>query len=266
MDGAGTAVHPPIRKPSFRAAPRHESGMAALPTPPLAGRATFMILFGLPIPPEPRSMSWQTLAFFFATAFVISMTPGPNMLLAMSLGLRFGARRAAWGGAGMCAALAVMAALSAFGLGALLSTSVVAFEVVRWAGVAYLTWLGIAAWRAPVAPAGERDAAVAAGGEASPVRLFLRGALVAFSNPKALVFMGALFPQFIDAGAPLAPQLVALVATMVVIEFGWIMAYATGGDRLASRLTSVSAARGLNRLTGGLMIGAGGLLALARRV
>ncbi|WP_376965991.1 LysE family transporter [Azospirillum sp. A26] len=211
-------------------------------------------------------MTWQTLAFFFATAFVISMTPGPNMLLAMSLGLRFGARRAAWGGAGMCAALAVMAALSAFGLGALLSTSVLAFEIVRWAGVAYLTWLGIAAWRAPVEQPGERDAAAAASGEGTPVRLFLRGTLVAFSNPKALVFMGALFPQFIDAAAPLAPQLVALVATMVVIEFGWIMAYATGGDRLAAKLTTVSAARSLNRLTGGLMIGAGGLLALARRV
>ncbi|SMH33233.1 LysE family translocator [Azospirillum agricola] len=211
-------------------------------------------------------MSWQTLAFFFATAFVISATPGPNMLLAMSLGLRFGARRAVWGGVGMCVALAVMAALSAFGLGALLSTSVVAFEVVRWAGVAYLTWLGIAAWRAPVEPAGTRDAAAAAGGQGSPARLFLRGLLVAFSNPKALVFMGALFPQFIDAAAPLPPQLGALVATMIVIEFGWIMAYATGGDRLAARLTSVSAARGLNRLTGGLMIGAGGLLALARRV
>ncbi|MBK1838284.1 LysE family transporter [Azospirillum sp. YIM B02556] len=210
-------------------------------------------------------MTWQTLAFFFATAFVISMTPGPNMLLAMSLGLRFGARRAAWGGAGMCAALAVMAALSAFGLGALLSTSVLAFEIVRWAGVAYLTWLGIAAWRAPVQPAGERDPA-AVSGEGTPVRLFLRGALVAFSNPKALVFMGALFPQFIDAAAPLAPQLMALVATMVVIEFGWIMAYATGGDRLAAKLTTASAARSLNRLTGGLMIGAGGLLALARRV
>ena len=81
-------------------------------------------------------MTWQTLAFFFATAFVISMTPGPNMLLAMSLGLRFGARRAAWGGAGMCAALAVMAALSAFGLGLVLfavtlTLNMVALRVVR---------------------------------------------------------------------------------------------------------------------------------------
>ncbi|MFD1627151.1 LysE family translocator [Azospirillum griseum] len=212
-------------------------------------------------------MTWQTLAFFFATAFFISATPGPNMLLAMSLGLRFGARRAVWGGIGMCVALAIMATLSAFGLGALLSTSVVAFEAVRWAGVAYLTWLGIAAWRAPVTEAGPRDdSAVSGVGEGAPVRLFLRGMLVAFSNPKALVFMAALFPQFIDAAAPLAPQLTVLIAAMTVSEFGWIMAYAIGGDRLAARLTNASAARTLNRLTGGLMIGAGGLLALARRV
>ncbi|AWK90063.1 LysE family translocator [Azospirillum thermophilum] len=210
-------------------------------------------------------MNWQTLAFFAATAFFISATPGPNMLMAMSLGLRFGARRAAWGGLGMCLALALMAALSALGLGALLATSVTAFEILRWAGVAYLTWLGIQAWRAPAEAGGGRGAA-AATGEGTALRLTLRGMLVSFSNPKALVFMAALFPQFIDAAAPLAPQLVPLIAVMVVIEFGWIMAYATGGDRLAARLTSVSATRTLNRLTGGLMIGAGGLLALARRV
>ena len=211
-------------------------------------------------------MNWQTLGFFFVTAFVVSMTPGPNMLLAMSLGLRYGVRRAAWGGLGMCVALTLMATLSVLGLGALLAASEPAFQAVKWAGVAYLTWLGIAAWRAPVPDGSPRATGAAAAEEAPAHRLFLRGLLVAFSNPKALVFMAALFPQFIDPAAPLAPQLVALVAIMVVIEFGWIMAYATGGNSIGARLTSGSAARTLNRLTGGLMIGAGGLLALARRL
>jgi len=210
-------------------------------------------------------MSWQTLGFFLVTAFVVSMTPGPNMLLAMSLGLRYGVRRAAWGGLGMCVALMIMATLSVLGLGALLQASEPAFLTVKWLGVAYLTWLGIAAWRAP-AEEGTAGASGAAVEEVSAVSLFLRGMLVAFSNPKALVFMAALFPQFIEPSAPLGPQLIALVAVMVVVEFGWIMAYATGGNSIAARLSSATATRTLNRLTGGLMIGAGGLLALARRL
>lgn len=210
-------------------------------------------------------MSWQTLALFAATTCVVSMTPGPNMLLAMSLGLRYGPHRAAWGGAGMCAALALMAAVSALGLGALLTASTTAFEIVRWTGVAYLTWLGVSAWRAPVSPTDPRGAAGSDAGDGAAWRLFLRGSLASLCNPKALAYMTALFPQFIDPAAPLPGQLAVLVAVMMIFEFGWIMAYAVGGDRLAARLTDVAAARTLNRLTGGLMIAAGGLLAIARR-
>lgn len=211
-------------------------------------------------------MSWHTFVLFVATTFFVSAAPGPNMLMSLSMGLRFGARRAAWCGAGMVAALAGMAAVSALGLGALLTASETGFEIARWAGVAYLVWLGVAAWRAPVSDEGGGRTQAAIDGEGARGRLFVRGVLVALSNPKALAFMAALFPQFIDPAAPLAPQLAILVAAMTVIEFGWLTAYAMGGDRLAARLSSVAAARTLNRLTGGLMIAAGGLLALARRV
>lgn len=214
---------------------------------------------------EPAAVSWHTFAIFVATTFFVSAAPGPNMLMSLSMGLRFGARRAAWCGAGMVAALAGMATVSALGLGALLTASETGFEIARWAGVGYLVWLGVAAWRAPVAEDGARPQA-ADESEAARGRLFLRGVLVALSNPKALAFMAALFPQFIDPTAPLVPQLAILVAAMTVIEFGWLTAYATGGDRLAARLSGAAAARTLNRLTGGLMIAAGGLLALARRV
>ena len=210
-------------------------------------------------------MGWHTLGLFLVTSFVLSMTPGPNMLLAMSLGLRFGVRRAAWGGLGMCAALAGMATLSVMGLGALLAASEPAFLAVKWAGVAYLTWLGIATWRAPVnGDAAAPDAAPAVEAGSTPARLFLRGVLVATSNPKALVFMAALFPQFIEPAAPLLPQLTILVAVMVVVEFGWILAYAVGGQTIAARLSGASATRTVNRVSGGLMVGAGGLLALVR--
>jgi threonine/homoserine/homoserine lactone efflux protein len=210
-------------------------------------------------------MNAHTLFLFAVTGCAVSMMPGPNMLLAMSFGLRFGVRRAAWGGLGMCLALMLLAALSALGLGALLATSAPAFETVKWAGVAYLVWLGVTTWRAPVEPAAQLGSPDP-GAEGTPLHLMLRGFLVSVSNPKALVFMTALFPQFIDTAAPLPPQLAALVVIMVAIEFGWAMAYATGGERLAARLSGTRAAKSLNRLTGGLMMAAGGLLALAKRV
>lgn len=212
-------------------------------------------------------MSAHTLAVFLATCFFLSMTPGPNMLLALGFGLRHGVRGAAWGGVGMCLSLAVLAILSALGVGALLIASPTAFQIFKWAGVAYLVWLGIQSWMAPVpdgSPArpdsGSSGTGLPGGGGWS---LMVKGAVVAASNPKALVFMAALFPQFIDTGRPMAPQLSVLVAAMLVIEFGWIMAYAAGGDRLAARLTGPAAARLLNHITGGLLIGAGLLLAVA---
>lgn len=213
-------------------------------------------------------MSWQILTTFLITCFFLSMTPGPNMLFSMGTGLRHGVRAAAWSGLGMCAALGAMGVLSALGTAALLETSATAFQVVKWAGVAYLAWLGIQSWRAdpaatlPVAtPDAEERPAPA---QTAPYRLFLRGFLVCGANPKALLFMAAFFPQFLDASHPVAPQFAILMAVMLIIEFGWILTYAMGGRTLAGRLQTPDAARLLNRLTGGLLVGAGGLLAVLK--
>ncbi|TWB39794.1 LysE family translocator [Nitrospirillum viridazoti] len=215
-------------------------------------------------------LNWQTLSAFAVTCFFLSATPGPNMLFAMGIGLRHGVRAAAWAGAGMCLALGAMAGLSAVGMAALLQASSTAFMVVKVLGVAYLLYLGVQAWRADPketlraeADAEQRGEAVRPA-DARAHRLLLRGLLVCGSNPKALIFMAAFFPQFIDAGQPLTAQLVLLTVLMVVIEFGWILTYAVGGQTLASRLQTPKAARQLNRLTGGLLIGAGGVLALMR--
>jgi len=208
-------------------------------------------------------MDTHTLLLFALTSGAVSLTPGPNMLYAMSLGLRFGPRRATAGGAGLALALGGMALVSALGLGAVITTSATAFEILKWFGVGYLIWLGLASWRAPVRPIGAT--ATGADTDGTPARMFVRGLFVTVSNPKALVFLTALFPQFIDADRPLAPQLAALIGVMMVLEFASIMLYATGGGTLAAKLSSVGATRLVNRLTGGLLIGAGGLLALARR-
>ena len=150
-------------------------------------------------------------------------------------------------------------------VGVLLKTSPLAFTIFKWAGVAYLTWLGVQAWRAPIRDeAADVDAAVKAGPDRrGQMGLLGQGLLITLSNPKALVFMAAFFPQFIDPQRPMAPQLTILVVTMLIIEFGWIMTYAVGGKGLALRLTGPVAQRWLNRMTGALLVGAGLLLAMA---
>lgn len=210
-------------------------------------------------------MSIQTWLLFVTTVFFLSATPGPNMLLALSHGMRFGARRAIATGIGTVAALVLLQGISLAGLGAVLAASETAFQVVKWGGVAYLFVLGLKTWR--TAPTTEIGAAAPSGGLPPPAwRLGTQAFIVCFSNPKAIMFMVALFPQFLDTAAPLGPQLAVLTATFAVCEFVWIMAYAIGGGRLLPLLRRAGFGRMVNRLSGGLLIGAGALLATVRRL
>lgn len=212
-------------------------------------------------------MTWQTWALFVTTVFFLSGTPGPNMLLALSHGIRFGARKAVATGIGAVSALTLLQIISVTGLGALLAASETAFMVVKWCGVAYLLFIGVKTWRAqePIDVA----EAEAAGIEIKPMPAWKLGAqafVVCFSNPKAIVFLVALFPQFIDTTQPLVPQVTILAITFAICEFLWIMAYATGGGRLVPVLKRAGFGRLVNRLSGGMLIGAGALLAAVRRI
>lgn len=211
-------------------------------------------------------MSLETWLLFTTTVFVLSGTPGPNMLLALSHGIRFGARKATATGFGVVAALALMLAVSVSGLGALLAASETAFMVVKWAGAAYLLVLGIKTWRADPHVDVPADAPASSGGTSTSAWTLGRQAfVVCLSNPKAIVFLAALFPQFLDPGRPLAPQVAILAVTFGVCEFIWIMTYATGGGRLMPLLQRAGTGRLVNRLSGGMLIGAGALLAAVRR-
>ncbi len=203
---------------------------------------------------------------FVTTVFLLSATPGPNMLLALSHGMRFGARKAVATGIGTVLALTVLQVVSVTGLGALLAASETAFQVVKWCGVAYLMVLGIKTWRAEPhidLPADTGTTGTKVGGNAW--KLGSQAFLVCLSNPKAIVFLVALFPQFLDTSAPLVPQVVILAITFGVCEFIWIMAYAIGGGRLMPLLRRAGFGRLVNRLSGGMLIGAGALLAAVRR-
>lgn len=209
-------------------------------------------------------MAMQTWLLFVVTVFFVSATPGPNMLLAMSHGIRFGLAGALPTLAGLLVALALIMAGSVAGLGAVLATSELLFSIVKYAGAAYLVWLGYQAWRAPVAEQGSNDDAVVAG-ESSHGQRFRTGFLVAMSNPKAFVFFTALFPQFMRADVPQLPQLVALSATFFVIEVSWQLVYAFGGARLKHWLTSPRRLRLMNRFAGGSFMAAGVALSTVSR-
>jgi threonine/homoserine/homoserine lactone efflux protein len=207
-------------------------------------------------------MAWNTWCLFLMMTFVVSATPGPNMLLVMSSSARFGLRRSVATMAGCMTALLAMFSLSAAGLGAVLQTFPHLFNGLRWAGAAYLAYLGIQSWRAPV-HADDAPAPEALAQQGTAEALYLRGLFVAASNPKAILFAAAFLPQFIHPELPRLPQFAVLLATFAVVEVAWYAVYASGGRKLAAFLRRASVARAFNRLTGGIFVGFAAVMAEA---
>lgn len=200
------------------------------------------------------------LAFALTSAAVVAL-PGPTVLLvvAYSLGQGRRAARAAVAGVGLGDFTAMTASL--MGLGALLAASATAFTVVKWLGAAYLLYLGVKMWRAPVAaPDGEPELADAP----RPLGVFGHAWLVTALNPKSIVFFVAFLPLFIDPSRPLWPQLVVMEATFLVLAVANAAAYAWLAGLARGKVRQPSVRRAVNRIGGSLMIGAG-ILALALR-
>jgi threonine/homoserine/homoserine lactone efflux protein len=208
-------------------------------------------------------MSLHTWWLFVLMTFVVSATPGPNMLLVLSISARLGLRAAVATMVGCMTALLAMMSISAAGLGALLQMFPAVFDALRLAGAAYLAYLGIKSWRAPV-----REQALDAPGvpvvAASSGMLMRQGMLVAASNPKAILFAVAFLPQFIDPQHAQLPQFGILLASFAVIEISWYFIYAISGKRLSAYLQRASVLRAFNRLTGGAFIGFAALMAFSR--
>jgi len=210
-------------------------------------------------------MSLHVWWLYVTAVFLISATPGPNMLHVMTQSIHHGPRRAMMTMAGLMSAVLLCLIASALGLGALLKASPRLFDMLRYAGVAYLIWLGVKAWRAPVGDAGAVGATRAQStGAKSAGALYGTGLLTGLSNPKLIIFAAALFPQFIDTARPFSVQLAILVVSFVVIESFWYSVYALGGMKLKRWLAPVNRQRLFNRGTGVMFIGFGGALLGAR--
>jgi threonine/homoserine/homoserine lactone efflux protein len=198
------------------------------------------------------------LAFVAATAIMIAL-PGPSVLLTVAHSISFGWRAALATVAGETAGIAVQLTIAAVGLTSLLNVVAGAFAWLRWAGAAYLVYLGIRQWRGAGAPVVIDPAAV------SRSNLFLQGLVVTIPNPKSLVFIAAFLPQFIDAARPPGLQLACIVPTFLVITFGVTSVWALLAGNVRELLQRRGAWRPVLRTAGGLMIIAGVGLAVMRR-
>ncbi|MFT0213125.1 LysE family transporter [Pseudomonas sp. F1_0610] len=208
-------------------------------------------------------MSISLWLLYLSVITVLIITPGPIAVLCMSHGAQYGKRKSlATVTGGMFAALTLMLA-SGLGLGAIIMASETAFWALKLCGAAYLIYLGIQTWRAPLvikAQPVEQNTS-----NKSAYRLLRSGYLVGIGNPKDLLFFGALFPQFIVAEQPLFEQLAILAITWLVIDFSLMFAYAVLGNHLISALQRLGLTRIFNRITGGAFMVAGGALIVAQR-
>ncbi|MEY4640060.1 MAG: hypothetical protein RLZZ227_54 [Pseudomonadota bacterium] len=206
-------------------------------------------------------MSHQIWLAYAAAVFVISGTPGPNMLLSMTHGIHHGLRRTVSTMLGLLSGVAAILTISLAGLGAVLLASSLAFEALKYAGAVYLIYLGIKIWRNAARGIEIKGRSAAQSGWAR----FRMGVLVALSNPKAILFGVAFFPQFIDHTQPMAAQAGILLLTFLVIETSWLCVYASGGASLANWLRGGQRMDWFNRASGSAFIGAGLMLGGFRR-
>lgn len=203
-------------------------------------------------------MDLTLLIAFSASFFLVALSPGLCMTLAMSLGISIGVRRTLWMMAGELAGIALVGASAVLGVAVLLLKAPTVFAVFKWIGAAYLLYMGWQTWRAEAL----RPEQLAGDDRRTHSSLILQGFITAVANPKAWAFLAALLPPFINQSRPLAPQLLALLALMLIIEFICLQIYANGGRVLSEQLHRRGKARWLNRIAGSLMVGVGFWLAL----
>jgi homoserine/homoserine lactone efflux protein len=202
-------------------------------------------------------MSITGLLFFAATEFLLSLSPGPAVLLVISQGMKRGFGAASRGAAGILSGNALYFALSAAGLGALLLASRRLFTVFEVAGAAYLIVLG-ATMLFRQSLVDDKTTAPTWRGDA-----FLQGLLTQLSNPKAIVFFTALLPQFVNPRAPVAVQFLILGATSISVELPVLLMYGYLADRGSARYARHSVL--VDRIAGGCLIIAGAKLLLTIR-
>ncbi|WP_122046958.1 LysE family translocator [Vibrio atlanticus] len=212
-------------------------------------------------------MSFDTWIYYLLAVLILTASPGPSSLLCMTKGVQSGFKLSIFTALGSVTAITGILTLSFTGLGVIIASSEVVFNIIKWTGAAYLIYLG---WKSLRSSQQDYDKLSNQQAGSQPVKEgaeqhYLSGFIVGASNPKAILFFTALFPQFIDPSIALFPQFVVFALTFVVMELSWLLVYAYLGAKSSNWLFAKGRAKVFNRVTGGVFIGAGALLSTTSR-
>ncbi|QDF29782.1 LysE family translocator [Halarcobacter anaerophilus] len=199
------------------------------------------------------------LTYVLACA-ILTMTPGPSILLGVVHSLNYGTKNTIFTALGDISANFIQMLLVAIGLGAIISTSELAFQVIKWFGVITLLYMGIKMIKSKPKKI-ENDGRIIV--NVSRKKLYIKGFLVAAGNPKAIVFFTAFFPQFIDLNQSLFLQMSIMCPTMALMDFFFVMFYAFSANKFLNKFEKNIA--NINKMGGGALIGASGFLALSSK-
>lgn len=208
-------------------------------------------------------MTIETWAYYTLAVIILTASPGPSSLLCMTRGLTSGWKSGVYNALGSLTAITSILTLSFTGLGVVILSSELIFNVIKWAGAAYLIYLGVKAFTSK-----QEDYDPSNITQTNNLRfhnLFVSGFVVGASNPKAILFFTALFPQFIDPSMNMVTQYSIFASTFVLFEITWLVFYAYLGSKSSKWIFSSGRAKLFNRLTGGVFIGAGALLSTTSR-
>ncbi len=205
------------------------------------------------------SSRWMVYAL---VALISILSPGPAVLLAISNSVQFGLRRVVFSSLGNVIGVMLVSGLAMIGLGALLKSSALLFAALKLIGAGYLIFLGFRQWKSK-SNVFDRTSDVTGGPQRTNRQLFAQGVMLALTNPKAILFFTALFPQFLDSGRSLLPQFSIMTATFMTISFGSLMMYGFLARTTRKWFSVPRHASWFNRVSGGLFMLLGiGLLRL----
>ncbi|WP_394778282.1 LysE family translocator [Undibacterium sp.] len=210
-------------------------------------------------------MHTQTLAAYAAIAALSIVSPGPSILLSLRNGASFGARSVLWSAFGNISGVFCLSAAAILGLGVLLKSSAILFAVVKVLGALYLFYIGakqLFSKTSAIAYESKTDMASVSPG---PRKLYMEAFLTAVTNPKAVLFFTALFPQFVSSQDPLAPQFFTLTGIFMALSYTTHLSYALLASRARNLLLKPRFAKWMNRVVGSVFIGFGTLLLALRR-
>lgn len=209
-------------------------------------------------------MSQHFIILYVTTVFIASIIPGPSMLLALTHGMQYGAKRTLASAMGNLTITLIQASISIAGLGAILIASETAFQIIKFTGAGYLVYTGLGmlfSAKMAIKPNNQDQAP----NDISLAKMYIQAAFVTAGNPKAIVFFTAIFPQFINPDATYIPQFFLLMSIGSLIAFSCFMLYAISGQKIISLFSKDIIGKRINRIIGGTFIGTGIGLAMGKK-